>query len=277
MQFRDVDRDLNNAAMSTTTKKAKKASTAVVGTPVERLFAVLNLAAKMGMISAADIVYLLDLPRPTAHRMIATLEELQFLQKMPVKGKYAVAPKLVGLATSILSSTIVYAPIQALLTAVAQKTGETCGLALMSSGEVEYIASVMGQSPLTLQFQAGQKAPLHCTSSGQIFLAALPPDELAKFMASGPWEPLTPKTVTEPKVLLERLRKVKNQGYAANESEYIAGVVGAAVPIQNTEGQVVAALTISAPKSRRALEDVVAMVPILTTYADRIRRAIQPK
>ncbi|TSD56965.1 IclR family transcriptional regulator [Variovorax sp. KBS0712] len=277
MQFRDVDRDLNNAAMSTTTKKAKKASTAIVGTPVERLFAVLNLAAKMGMISAADIVYLLDLPRPTAHRMIATLEELQFLQKMPVKGKYAVAPKLVGLATSILSSTIVYAPIQALLTAVAQKTGETCGLALMSSGEVEYIASVMGQSPLTLQFQAGQKAPLHCTSSGQIFLAALPPDELAKFMASGPWEPLTPKTVTEPKVLLERLRKVKNQGYAANESEYIAGVVGAAVPIQNTEGQVVAALTISAPKSRRTLEDVVAMVPTLTTYADRIRRAIQPR
>lgn len=263
--------------MSTVIKKAKKTSTAVVGTPVERLFAVLNLAAKMGMISAADIVYLLDLPRPTAHRMIATLEELQFLQKMPVKGKYAVAPKLVGLATSILSSTIVYAPIQALLTAVAQKTGETCGLALMSSGEVEYIASVMGQSPLTLQFQAGQKAPLHCTSSGQVFLAALPPDELAKFMASGPWEPLTPKTVTEPKVLLERLRKVKNQGYAANESEYIVGVVGAAVAIQNTDGQVVAALTISAPKSRRTLEEVVAMVPTLTTYADRIRRAIQPR
>ncbi|MGJ7533398.1 MULTISPECIES: hypothetical protein [Variovorax] len=33
--------------------------------------------------------------------MIATLEELQFLQKMPVKGKYAVAPKLVGLAITL--------------------------------------------------------------------------------------------------------------------------------------------------------------------------------
>lgn len=278
MQFQDVDRFPNNGVMSTSSsKKTKKASTAVVGSPVERLFAVLNLAAKMGMVSAADIVYLLDLPRPTAHRMIASLEELQFLQKMPVKGKYAVAPKLVGLATSILSSTIVYAPIQALLTAVAAKTGETCGLALMSFGEVEYIASVMGQSPLTLQFQAGQKAPLHCTSSGQVFLASLPPEELATFMASGPWEPLTPKTITEPKALHERLRKVKNQGYAANESEYIVGVVGAAVPIQNNDGQVVAALTISAPKSRRSLEDVVAMVPTMTTYADRIRRAIQPR
>ncbi len=124
-----------------------------------------------------------------------------------MKGKYAIAPKLVSLASSILGSTIIYAPMQALLTSVAQKTGETCGLALMSSGEVEYIASVMGQSPLTLQFQAGQKAPLHCTSSGQVFLAGLPTQELSAYLASGPWEQLTPKTVTQPKALAERLRQ----------------------------------------------------------------------
>jgi DNA-binding IclR family transcriptional regulator len=244
---------------------------------VERLFAVIHLASKMGMISAADIVYLLDLPRPTAHRMIATLEDLKFLQKMPVKGKYAIAPKLVGLASSILGSTIVYAPMQALLSSVAQKTGETCGLALMSSGEVEYIASVMGQSPLTLQFQAGQKAPLHCTSSGQVFLAGLSSEELAAYLASGPWEQLTPKTVTEPKALGERLRKVRSQGYAANESEYIVGVVGAAVPIEDSEGKVIAALTLSAPMSRRTLSEVVAMVPTLRNYAERIRRTLQPR
>lgn len=244
------------------------------GTPVERLFAVLTLASKMGMISAADVVYMLDLPRPTAHRMIATLEELRFLQKMPVKGKYAIAPKLVGLATSVLGSTIVYAPIQSLLTGLAQKTGETCGLAVMSSGEVEYIASVMGQSPLTLQFQAGQKAPLHSTSSGQVFLAGLSDDELAKFLASGPWEALTPKTITDPKAMKDKLRRVRADGFASNESEYIVGVVGAAVPIHGADNQVVAALTISAPRSRRTLEQIHTMVPIVKTYAERMRRSI---
>lgn len=258
-------------------KKVVAISDVSPGTPVERLFAVIHLASKMGMISAADIVYLLDLPRPTAHRMIATLEDMQFLQKMPVKGKYAIAPKLVGLASSILGSTIVYAPMQALLSAVAQKTGETCGLALMSSGEVEYIASVMGQSPLTLQFQAGQRAPLHCTSSGQVFLAGLPSDRLEAYLESGPWEQLTPKTITEPKALHERLRKVRSQGYSANESEYIAGVVGAAVPIEDAEGAVIAALTLSAPMSRRTLQEVLDMVPTLRNYADRIRRTLRPR
>ena len=259
------------------TKKGAPTSDVSPGTPVERLFAVIQLASKMGMISAADIVYLLDLPRPTAHRMISTLEDLEFLQKMPVKGKYAVAPKLVALASSILGSTIIYAPIQALLSSVAQKTGETCGLALMSSGEVEYIASVMGQSPLTLQFQAGQKAPLHCTSSGQVFLAGLPAEQLDAYLESGPWEQLAPKTITEAKALRERLRKVRSQGYAANESEYIVGVVGAAVPIEDADGAVVAALTLSAPMSRRSLQEVVGMVPTLRNYADRIRRTIQPR
>src|SRR5688500_15564892 len=94
--------------------KRRLSEPSATDTPVARLFAVLELASKMGMISAADVVYMLDLPRPTAHRMIATLERLDFLQKMPVKGKYAVAPKLVGLSSAILASTIVYAPIQTL-------------------------------------------------------------------------------------------------------------------------------------------------------------------
>lgn len=258
--------------MTRTRRKAVEPIT--TDTPVGRLFAVIELAAKMGMISAADIVYMLDLPRPTAHRMIATLEGLGFLQKMPVKGKYAVAPKLVRLATSVLASTIVYAPIQTLLTTVAQRTGETCSIATMAMGEVEYIASVLGQSPLTLQFQAGQRAPLHCTSSGQIFLAHLEAEQLSRFLATGPWEATTEFTITQPKVLAERLRKVKSQGFATNDSEYISGVVGAAVPIRNKDGQVVAALTISAPRSRRSLDEIGAVVPTLRTHADRIGRVL---
>lgn len=261
------------ATMPTKTRSSAARST-TTDSPVGRLFAVIELASKMGMISAADIVYVLDLPRPTAHRMISTLEGLGFLQKLPVKGKYAAAPKLVGLATSVLASTIVYAPIQTLLTTVAQRTGETCGVASLAMGEVEYIASVRGQSPLTLQFQAGQRAPLHCTSSGQVFLASLDKEQLASFLATGPWEATTEFTITQPKMLADRLRKVKSQGYAANDSEYISGVVGAAVPIKNKDGQIVAALTLSAPRSRRSLEEISGMVPTLRTFADRFGRIL---
>jgi len=94
-------------------------------TPVARLFNVLTLIASMGMASAADVVYMLDIPRPTAHRLINTLSRMQLIQKMPVKGKYAVAPKLLDLATSILHSTVVYAPLQTLLNDLAKRQSAT--------------------------------------------------------------------------------------------------------------------------------------------------------
>ena len=59
-----------------------------------------------------------------------------------------------------------------------------------------------------------------------------------------------------------------------NDSEYISGVVGAAVPIKNKEAQVTAALTISAPRSRRSLDEIGGIVPMLRTYADRIGRIL---
>jgi len=256
---------------------ASRPSADVPASPVERLFAVIDLVAKMGVISVADVVYSLDLPRPTAHRMIATLQHLGLLQKLPLKGKYAAAPKLTRLATSILTSTMVYAPMQALLTAVAQKTGETCAVALPAASEVEYIVSVMGPSPLTLQFQAGQKAPLYCTSSGHVFLAALPSDALDRYLDTGPWEQLTSNTITDPEALRAQLRHVRSQGYAANASAYIAGVVGVAVPIADAGDGVIATLTLSAPLSRRTLQDVVAMTPTLRQYAQRIRHILHPR
>jgi DNA-binding IclR family transcriptional regulator len=228
----------------------------------------------MGMASAADIVYMLDIPRPTAHRLVNTLVKMQLIQKMPVKGKYAVAPKLLDLATSILHSTMVYAPLQTLLNDLARKTGETCSLAVMSTGAVEYIASAIGHSPLTLQFQAGQKTPLHCTSSGRVLLASLDEETLSKFLSTGPWESITPFSTTDPKALRKKVLAVRTDGYALNDSEYVVGVVGVAVPIKNDAGDVVAALTLSAPKSRHSVGDMAKLIPTLRGYASRVSRII---
>jgi DNA-binding IclR family transcriptional regulator len=242
--------------------------------PVERLFTVLELAGESGAISVADVVYLLDIPRPTVHRLVNTLQELGYLQKMPGKGKYGAAPRLVNLAANILSSTIVYAPLQTTLAEVARKTGETCSLAILSSSEVEYIASAVGNSPLTLQFHAGQRAPLYCTSSGRIFLAGLSDSQLAAFLATGPWDPITPNTITEPKILRAKILHVRAQGFALNDSEYIVGVVGVAVPVASKDGRVLACLTVSAPKTRKTLDDLKTLVPMLKNSAARIARAI---
>jgi DNA-binding IclR family transcriptional regulator len=59
-----------------------------------------------------------------------------------------------------------------------------------------------------------------------------------------------------------------------NDSEYIVGVVGVAVPVKNKDGRTLASLTISAPKTRKSLDDFKALVPVLKNSAARIARVI---
>src|SRR4029079_8200544 len=119
------------------------------------------------------------------------------------------APRLVELAAAVLNSTLISAPIQTVLADLARRTGETCSLAILSSGMVEYVASAVGDSPLTLQFQAGQRAPIYCTSTGRALLAALKESPLSAYMATGPWGAITAHTITNPAKLLDRVRQTR--------------------------------------------------------------------
>ncbi|RDU97208.1 IclR family transcriptional regulator [Trinickia dinghuensis] len=242
--------------------------------PTERAFHVIELVARSLSVSTVDLMSALGIPKTTAHRLIGNLEELGFLQHGIERGRYQVGPRLLELATHILSGTASHGPIHALLMELSRRTAETCSLGVMRGAEVVYIDSVSGNSPLTLQFQQGQRAPLHCTSSGRIFLAHMEKKQLEAYFLSGPWEPITPYTIVDPDRLREEIALVRKQGYATNDSEYAIGVVGAAVPVFGQSDRVIACLSLSAPKARKSLEDITLHVPLLQSVAQRITRIL---
>ncbi len=241
--------------------------------PSSRLFAVLDLTADMGMVSAADIVHVMGVPRPSAHRLIATLEKLGYLQRTPVRGKYAASSRLLRLSNRLMASTAVYAPIKALLASLSQRTGEAHQIAVMSRGEVEYF-DVMERSTVTLHLQPGQRAPLYCTVSGAVFLAAMDDQTLEDYLSTGPWPPLTPYSITEPSALRSRVQQVRARGYALTESEFVLGVIAGAVPVRNAEGRVVASLGLRASNAFKTIEEVAELVPVMSTYASRIGKLL---
>ncbi len=241
--------------------------------PSGRLFAVLDLTADMGMVSAADIVHVMGVPRPSAHRLISTLESLGYLQRTPIRGKYAASSRLLRLSNRLMASTAVYAPIKALLASLSQRTGEAHQIAVMSRGEVEYF-DVMERSTVTLHLQPGQRAPLYCTVSGAVFLAAMDDPLLEDYLSTGPWPAVTPYSITEPSALRSRVQQVRARGYALTESEFVLGVIAAAVPVRNVEGRVVASLGLRSSNARKTIEEVAELVPVMLTYASRIGKLL---
>lgn len=242
--------------------------------PTERAFHIIEMTAQHGRISTADIVTALSIPKTTAHRLIGNLEEFGFLEHGMERGRYQVGPRLLELATNILAASASHGPIHALLMELSRRTAETVSLGVMRGSEVVYIDSAIGNSPLTLNFQKGHRAPLHCTSSGRVFLANMEKKQIDAYMLSGPWEPITPYTIVDPDRLRQEIEQVRKQGYATNDSEFAIGVVGAAVPITGHNGRVIACLSISAPKARKSLEEVTLLVPQIQAAALRIMKIL---
>ena len=242
--------------------------------PTERAFQVIEFVARSRSLSTQDLISNLGIPKTTAHRLIGNLEEFGYLQHGIERGRYQVGPRLLELATQILSATVSQGPVHTLLNELTRRTTETSSLGVMRGSEVVYIDSAIGASPLTLRFEQGHRAPLHCTSSGRIFLANMDKKQLEAYMVSGPWEPSTPYTIVDPERLRLELDLVRKQGFATNDSEFVVGVVGAAVPIHGQNDNVIACLSLSAPKARKSLEELAMHIVLMQSIAARITRIL---
>lgn len=80
-----------------------------------------------------------------------------------------------------------------------------------------------------------------------------------------------PKAIKSRKALREALAAIRDEGLATSDDAYTSGVVEIAAPLRGTDGEVRAALGLSAPKARIAPDELAnAMRPHLFSAADRI-------
>lgn len=248
----------------------------VAPSPAGKLLEVLNAVARRPNTPLATLAAELGLKPPTAHRITRELERLGYLQRVPGSRKLTVAPALIALAGDVLAAALAAAPLQAFLRALSEEIGEMCSLGISTGGEVVYIASAEPRQQRTLTFRAGRRAPLHCTSSGKLFLAELDPASLAAFLALGQRPAFTSHTVTDAKQLGSEIERARRLGFAVTNQEFVLHIVGAAVPVRDGQGRMIAALSVAAPTVRLGLAGVKRLVPRLKAAADRLARYLGP-
>jgi IclR family pca regulon transcriptional regulator len=103
---------------------------------------------------------------------------------------------------------------------------------------------------MTVAISVGTRFPAYATSMGRVLLAALPADELERYLAEAALEPLTDRTVTDPARLRELLAEVAEQGYAIVDQELEEGLRAVAAPIRGAADVGSAAINVSAHAAR---------------------------
>jgi DNA-binding IclR family transcriptional regulator len=218
------------------------------------------VAAADGPVRLADLVSASGLPRPTALRLLDVLVEQRVLQSAPGSA-YTLGPRLAVWGQRYLDGLDVRAHAEDLMGSLAEATRETCFLGVRDHRSVLYIAKADSPQAVRPAARVGTRNPLHSTGLGKALLAFGPDKEARAYAADGPLERKTPNTIVDPDGLGAEMEATRERGYAVDNVENEDGVRCVAAPIRNHAGEVVAALSVSAPAYRFALEDLPALAP----------------
>jgi IclR family acetate operon transcriptional repressor len=219
--------------------------------PLDRAFAVVgHVAGQTKAVSVVEIANALSLPLPTAHRLVGNLEQRGLLQRALGTKRYVVGNQLVTLSAKVIGAAFRTARRHAVLRAVAGEMGEQCEIGIVRDNVVTYVDSVRVSQPQGLQFNPGEAAPLHCTSTGKIYMSRLPEGAREKLVRALTLTKYTETTIADPEALMGVLEETRRRGWAKTNEEYVKGVVGCAVPILSPDRALIACLGVSVPVAR---------------------------
>lgn len=229
-----------------------------------------QIAASDRPLTPTELNRSLGLPKATAHRLCRMLETEGFLGRALDGRHLAPGLRLRAMAMGVLASDTERAARHAVLAGVAARIGETCNINLPNGDAMLYMDRVETRWPLRTQLPAGSRVPLHCTSSGKLYLSSLPAPARRKMLNSLPLDRRTANTITDPVALANALDIIHEQGYGTDDEEFIDDMASVSVAVTDRRGRLVATLAMHGPKARMPLEAAKAHLPVLRDGAAKL-------
>ncbi|AEI80801.1 transcriptional regulator IclR family [Cupriavidus necator N-1] len=238
-------------------------------TPALRLFGLLEvIAEKDQSFNLQALVEETGLPKPTLHRMLQQLEAAGLIQRNGDGRQYGTGLRLRRLAENLLLNSTSHGARHMVLRRLVEEVGESCNLTAFSGGEVLYLDRVETAAPLRFYLHPGSRVPAHCSATGKLFLAQLAPAQRQRLLANVELERYTQNTLTDHAQLEAELERVKRDGYAMDDEEFLPGLVciGVLVPAADG-GKSNLGLALQAPVMRVTRDKVLQLLPALQRAA----------
>lgn len=226
-------------------------------------------------LNATQIAQRTGISRTAVRRYLRTLKFLGYLHSD--EHYFWLTYKVLRLSSSYLSSAHLPKIAQPILNILCGQTSLTYSVVILDDDEIIPIArsflpeqEMLRTSPYGMHL--GNRLPAHATSTGKILLSTFSPDEQKKWFKKFGLKRLTPFSLQDENEFYLMLKQVSLQDYCISKEEHELGVIAIAVPILDTQGQVVAALNcisqIHRVSEQYLLENI---LPLIRNTAYQIR------
>ncbi|MCW2582965.1 MAG: Transcriptional regulator, IclR family [Klenkia sp.] len=217
----------------------------------------------------SEVAAAADLARPTARRLLLTLEELGYVRTRD--GTHTLTPRVLELGMAYVGALGLWDIARPHLEALVARTGESSSMAQLDGSDIVYVARVAVPKLITLRVDIGTRFPAAQTSQGKVLLAALDPDELAAVLAQPSRSGLPPYIGRTAAQLADELVEVRARGWALADEELAPGVRSVAVPVRDGTGTVRAAANVTVHAAETSREVLLAEhLPALLRTAGEI-------
>jgi IclR family pca regulon transcriptional regulator len=204
------------------------------------------------VMSLTEVATAAGLARPTARRLLLTLEELGFVRT--TGGSFQLTPKVLTLGMAYVGSLGLWDIAKPHLEALVGRTGESSSMAQLDGSDIVYVARVSVPKLIALRVDIGTRFPAAQTSQGKVLLAALPPDELAEVLAQPSRSGLPPYIGRAAEQLRDELTEIRARGWALADEELAPGVRSVAAPVRDGTGTVRAAMNVTVHAAETSVE-----------------------
>jgi DNA-binding IclR family transcriptional regulator len=209
-----------------------------------KAFDFLEMVSTLGTTSVSELAAHANIPRSTAHRIVRDLSERGFFMS-PGRGLYSLGPAAWRLGEAASPERMLASFTRPRLAAFSRQERVHAHLGVLTGDMVSYlVCCAAGPHPIAAVENAQLEA--YCTGIGKVLLAHEPQAELAPYLDRGGFVALTPRTLTTADALAAELTRVRARGWAIDDEEIVTGLRCVAVPVRDSCGHVLAALSASA-------------------------------
>lgn len=210
-----------------------------------------------------------DLARPTARRVLLTLEELGYVRTSATG--YSLTVRVLDLGLTYVQSHSLWELVRPHLGALSQATSESCSLAQLDGSDIVYVARVAVPKIVGLSVEIGTRFPAYATSLGKVLLAWLDRDardeildQPSRGVVKAYWQPSREE-------IHEDLDAVASLGFALTDQQLAPGVRSVAVPLRGPDGTILASINVNASATETSLEHLeVTHLPLLLQAREAI-------
>jgi IclR family acetate operon transcriptional repressor len=212
--------------------------------------------------------------KSTVHRLLATLEKRQFVERNPVTGIYRPGIRFLQLAYLTQENNDLRRVSLPYMQRLCAQFLENVNLAQLDGSDVVYIEITEGSQRIKLAASPGQRLPTYCTASGKAIIAYLPADAVDKILGTS-IQAHTACTMTSREEIISSLEVVQKTGFALDLGELEEGINAVAAPILDKDSRPLASISVAGPAYRLTKDRMSEIGPVVRKTADEISREIQ--